>query len=334
MVVISWTSQRDNERHAAANLVQGENPGYLWESAGPPEQTLIFDTLRDREVCGLHLRCSGTKADPKDVTLKRSFSKDGPWVIVRRIYVNAGSKNRETVKHEFLFDPGGASRYWKFDINQNWGAATHVSISAPLTFLAKPLDENEEYITESDLSTWDLGFFKHAVNLTVYFDESLALSHEDREVRSMARNCDIPLDYAERVYDEFRRYASKRADSDRLALMYDGFSRLLHAMITRSAANFSTSTQCDVSFDIPESRVHHMWHEVQQDTSGYVHFQSFLVWFYQMFHCSPVAAVSPHSHRQANTVTERFYAGLGRERLRKIVQMFMNKHESEVAKTQ
>lgn len=313
--VISWTTQRDNKRHAAQNLANG-GLGTVWESLGPPSQTLIFDTEYEHEVCGLILRCMGAKTDPQDVTLLRSSSKDGPWLTARRVFVKAGPKHRDTREHEFLFQSGGHCRYWRLDINQNWGAPDAVSILAPITLLSRPIVIDHTWLAEmvqKNLRTMPAD--------AMFFDESQVLSPEDCEVRKLARRHKIPLDYADRLCAEFRRFATGG-----MCLTYDEFSKLLHSIVASSATG-SAANKMDSHADIPESRVKSLWNEIGVDVSGSVEFEEFIIWFHRTFYSDAESQVSMHSKREANTVAERFYAGLGRERLRKIVERNENAAE-------
>lgn len=308
--LIGFSSQRDNGRHAALNLVTGD-PGTLWESVGPPEQSLVFDCGSEKLVCGLVLRCLGTKADPKDVCLLRSDNVDGPWIIVRRVFVAAGPHHRDKRKHEFIFQPGGADRYWRLVIHQNWGASQHVNIFAPLQMMALPaIDEVRDF--ELDLLPEALQFTKIEEaggrrSLTLLFSEALNLTKEDREVRNIARKHGIPLDYADRVRDEFRKFNPGNE------LCYSDFAALVTAMV-------SGGPQRSEFADIPETRLRHLWHEVDVQGDGQVDFEDFLVWFHAMFNYDTATALSQHSSRQAATVTERYYASMGRDRLRQAVQ--------------
>jgi len=310
--LISWSSQRDNGRRAAANLVRGE-AGTLWESVGPSDQSLTFDSGSDVEVCGLVLRCLGTKADPKDVTLLRSNTVEGPWIIVRRCFVPAGPQNRDKRKHQFLFEPGGPAQYWRFIIHQNWGAAFHTSIFAPLELLVRKDDKPFQMECDSlpqglQVSKIDEAWGRRS--LTLLFSECLNLSKEDREVRNVARRNGIPLDWAERVRDEFRKFT---VGND---LCYADFAKIVETMLVTGGG--SRAQKSDVP-GIPEARIHHLWNEVEGHNTGQVDFEDFLVWFHSMFYCESAVACSQHAARQAAIVNERFYASMGRERLRQAV---------------
>lgn len=309
--VVGWSSQLDDGRHAACNLADAEL-GSMWESKGPPEQHVVFDTEQNVEVCGIILRCMGTKTDPKDVTLMRSSNKDGPWTIVRRVFVNAGPKNRERLEHEFLFQVVGESRYWKLDINQNWGAPGQVQVHAPIKFLFRQKKEDAEI---DDVPGEAYIPARRSICFSSLFEAAETLSVDDCEVRRLARIHEIPLHFADNVHDEFQKFSSGQR-----RLRYDDFSRLLHAMVARSTVG-SAVKRFDHLADLPESRVRNLWNEVDSDKGGYVEYEEFVIWFYRMFHCDATSGRSVHSsNKQASTVTERFYAGLGRERLRKMVQ--------------
>lgn len=281
--VVRFSSQSDSMRHAAANLSNspcGHGSSVrelgMWQSSGPPEQWLVLDVHQDVELCGIELRCSGTQADPKDLTVLRGANNDGPWVICRRTFVHAGPQGKDQIMHKILFDGGVTCRYWRIVINQNWGKTCHVCLRAPLTLLAKP-----RHIADAQGAT-DVppaAVPGRPRDLATVFSEAVNLSSEERELRLMARRNNVPLDYAERIRQEFRKF-----DGGVGSLSFEQFAQILRAMVVHKPAG--ARYRGVVNGDVPEARIRRTWQEVDTDQSGRVEFEELLVWFYSRFHDS------------------------------------------------
>merc|ERR1712157_14080 len=99
------------------------------------------------------------------------------------------------------------------------------------------------------------------------------------------------------------------------SLGYPDFAKVVRTMTLRRATGASGT---GASVEVPDNRIRALWQDVDADGSGRVELEEFLIWFYTTFHGGSPEQVLPskHSHRQAETVTERFYASLGCNRLR------------------
>lgn len=320
--VSHWSSQRDEHRHAAANLAGGST-GSMWESNGPPEQWLILDLGKDVKVRGIQVRCPGTFCDPKEVTLLRGTlagkdsseavaepsqtthaaflsprEPDCPWIIVKRCVMQAGPQKRsQQCCHRIKFDDVVA-RFLRLVFSQTWGDGRRVRLLRPLLIYGVPV------------VGMDAAPLRHRNSLSTLFSEVVNLSPEDRELRRIARKYGIPLDDAEGVRDQFRRW-----DVDNKGFLnFSAFAKCVRAMVTSKATGLS------VGADVCDSRIKLLWQDVDWDGSGRVELEEFVVWFHKTF-CrkSHEKAVRSHHSDHEATVTERFYASLGTNRLRSAV---------------
>jgi len=335
--VIDWSSQRDDSRHAATNLAHGP-AGSMWETGGPPEQWLIIDFRRQVEVCSMQLRCTGLQMDPKDILLYRcgaedppdafasnsrphlqsnagssehaSGAPDGPWIIVRRFLVQAGPQSRgDRSVHNVPVDASCRARYWRLVIKDSWGGNRRVRILAPLVFYgewdSKPKTALQSVVEQE---------MHKQPSLTTMFSEVVNLSKEEREMRMIARKHRIPLDLAEKVREEFRRFDTEQTGS----LGYQQFVSIVRLVAGSKQTSPSPMRTLD---KIPETRIRHLWQNVDCDGSGRIELEEFLVWFHRTFQVNMhEAESSKHSERKADTVTEQYYASLGSQRLRYMTQ--------------
>mmetsp|Transcript_97150 Transcript_97150/g.217384 ORF Transcript_97150/g.217384 Transcript_97150/m.217384 type:complete len:824 (-) Transcript_97150:67-2538(-) len=329
--VVRFSSQKDPSRHAATNLQEGTNAGNIWESQGPPEQWLVLDLGFETEICGVQLRCTGTQMDPKDMTVMRGSSgitlsqktphregdkeplPDGPWVIVRRCFVEAGPGCRHKQLHRITFEKS-RGRYFKLIFHETWGTARRVRLLNPLVVLARPQDlkARDCEVAAAEVLLGEGKSLVRRPSLTTMFSEAINLSPEEREMRIIARKHGIPLDYAEAIRDEFHRFDVNGKGS----LGYLDFGKVVRTMTVRRAGGVA-GEKGQAGSEVPESRIRYLWHDVDTDGSGRVELEEFLIWFYRCFHSGEEDShQSPHSDRQADSVTERFYAALGSNRLR------------------
>lgn len=305
--------------------------GTMWESAGPPVQWLILDLGSDIKVRGLQLRCPGTFCDPKEVTVLRgSFAgrdpleaaadpgvaasgaespsrgafhsppePDCPWIIVKRCILHAGPERRSQQScHRIKFEEV-AARFLRLVFSQTWGEGRRVRLLRPLVVYAAPADS----LRAAPL--------RPRTSLSTLFSEAVNLSLEDRELRRIARKYGIPLDEAEGVRDQFRRWDTEGEG----ALSLKAFAPCVRAMVaSRVPGGHSPGA------DVCDSRIKLLWQDVDWDGSGRVELEEFVVWFHKTFCRKPheLALRSSHSDHEA-TMAERFYASLGSNRLRSFV---------------
>jgi len=341
--LVACSSEVDGDRHAAANLLSSRRRGFMWESKGPAEQWLIVDAGHEVGVVGLQMRISGTQNDPKDVTLMRisslggtnaDCSEDtsahqlkaamtaamtlaepaqperiqrgtaacihprifdvggGAWVTVCRSFIQGGPEFRATQSMHAISFPIEQSRYWKVIFHNTWGPNRRVRVLAPLALLGVRPRQVE-----------------HRRSLTMLFNENVNLSEADRVIRQVARSHGISLKYAEEVWTEFQRYD---ADSEG-SLSYTQFARVVQDLTSRSMEGFSGARA-----EVGEGRVRRLWQEVDADGSGRVEFKEFLLWFHNLFQNDAISSTnySRHSPKGAVTVTERYYASMGTNRIK------------------
>lgn len=329
--VVAWSSQKDDGRHAAVNLATGQ-PGSMWETAGPPEQWLVIDFGRQVEVVSVHLRCTGTQMDPKDLCVLRCGHRPdmeqlaargrkgnassgprvssripapeleaGPWIIARRCIVEAGPQSRSDKSLHSVQLGGGRARFWKLVIKESWGPQRRVRLLAPLHMLCSAADREANTMQKKP-------------SLSTLFNEVVNLSREEREMRMLARRHDIPLHFAEEVCREFRRYDTAGSGS----LKYEQFAHVVRTITMQRAE--TPAAYSLLHENVPESRIRHLWQLVDRDGSGCICLEEFLVWFYRTFQATAESTKpSRHSERQADTGAERYYASLGTQRLRCMV---------------
>jgi len=331
--VVDWSSQRDDDRHAAANLANGPH-GSMWESHGPPEQWLVFDFGIKVAVSSMQLRCTGLQMDPKDILLFRCGAEgsgaganmlakkdssgdpvvvpDGPWIIARRCLVGAGPSSRsEKSAHNVPVGGGQRSRFWRLEVKEAWGGNRRVRILAPLVFHCLPLEQRSE---DNVLAGVELQFQRQP-SLTTMFSEVVNLSREDRDMRMIARKHGIPIDIAEKVLEDFKRFDVDKTGS----LDFRDFVGLLRVLVARRKASLSSKSAEE---KMPESRVRGLWQTVDVDGSGRIEMEEFLVWYHFAFHVNVQEPEwSRHSDRVADSVAEQFYAALGSQRLRTMVNV-------------
>jgi hypothetical protein len=155
-----------------------------------------------------------------------------------------------------------------------------------------------------------------ASSLALLFNEVINISKAERDMRMIARKNDIPLLQAEEIWKTFQRFDV----DERGSLSYPDFAQVVRAMAVRRDVAVSVlpiGGAAHAVENVPESRIRHLWHDVDSDGSGQVEFEEFLLWFYAAFYRGQdETVISLHSDRRADSVTERFYASLGRNRLR------------------
>eukprot|EP00927_Polykrikos_kofoidii_P054046 TRINITY_DN48531_c0_g1_i1.p1 TRINITY_DN48531_c0_g1~~TRINITY_DN48531_c0_g1_i1.p1 ORF type:complete len:1023 (-),score=145.43 TRINITY_DN48531_c0_g1_i1:354-3035(-) len=292
--VCEWSSQLDGGRHAATNLATGARTK-CWESTGMAPQWVVLELPQELEVSGIRLRLRGEKGDPKDLHISRSFTMKGPWVDVKRCFLDCeGQQHREFPLHRIGFEGGSPSRFWKLTVNETWCPGP-VCLLAPLVVLVEPPPPE--------------GSLARGPSLTTMFCESVNISEEEREMRMLARNHQIPLDYAEYLRGELAKYDSSGVGS----LSFENFAQVVRAMISEE-----NPPHVERAEDISDRRLQKLWREVDCDGSGRVELEEFMIWLHAMFrrNMNADSQMSVHSNRPADTVSERLYASFGVNRLK------------------
>jgi len=237
-----------------------------------------------------------------------STPPDGPWIIVRRLMLQAGPESRgERSVHNVPVDANCKARYWRLVIKEGWGGNRRIRVLAPLVFhgeLDKPKTALQSVVAME---------MQKQPSLTTMFSEVVNLSKEEREMRMIARKHRIPLDLAEKVCEEFRRFDTERSGS----LGYQQFVSIVRCVAGRRQSALPMRTLDN----LPETRIRHLWQNVDCDGSGRIELEEFLVWFHRTFQVNlHESEISRHSERKADTVTEQYYASLGCQRLRIMTQ--------------
>jgi len=134
-------------------------------------------------------------------------------------------------------------------------------------------------------------------------------------MRMIARKHGIPIDIAEKVLEDFKKFDVDKTGS----LDFQDFVGLLRVLVARWQAGLSSKS---TEKRMPESWVRSLWQTVDLDGSGRIEMEEFLVWFYFAFHVNVQEPEwSRHSDRAADSVAEQFYAALGSQRLRTMVNL-------------
>jgi len=216
----------------------------------------------------------------------------GAWVTVCRSFVQGGPEFRATRTMHAISFPSERSRYWKVIFHNTWGPNRRVRVLSPLALFGVGPRQVE-----------------HRGSLTMLFNENVNLSEADLIIRQVARSHGISLKYAEEVWTEFQRYD---ADSEG-SLSYTQFARVVQDLTSRSMEGFSGARA-----EVGEGRVRRLWQEVDADGSGRVEFKEFLLWFHNLFQNDATVSTkhSRHSPKGAVTVTERYYASMGTNRIK------------------
>merc|ERR1712194_649370 len=136
--------------------------------------------------------------------------------------------------------------------------------------------------TLSDEHSQQLGRLCHI------FDESTTLSTKQKEVRALARKHGVPLGDAENLRIKFEKYDEDHSGQ----ISKEEFSKILMELIRVKSAE-----------EIPAERFNHYWREVDQDQSGCIDFEEFLLWYQSI-------------ERAGSLNPEAFYATFGIERIK------------------
>eukprot|EP00929_Paragymnodinium_shiwhaense_P067278 TRINITY_DN33877_c0_g1_i1.p1 TRINITY_DN33877_c0_g1~~TRINITY_DN33877_c0_g1_i1.p1 ORF type:complete len:1136 (-),score=267.63 TRINITY_DN33877_c0_g1_i1:59-3466(-) len=305
-----WSSQRDGNRHAASNLM-GEVKGKSnvaasqknWESDGPAPQWLLLDLGKEELLSGLRLRCPGGQGTPQDLQILRSStdSPTGPWVPVARVLLaDAAGNQPKNPRHLIGFNGTRPSRFWKLIFHETWTPGDFVSVLSPLVLLAEPPQEAAECKTDVEQK---IEKQNDNLEMTVLFAEDLNIGPDEREVRKLARDNNMPLEHAEVIWKEFKKF-------DATGLGSVGFDDFV--VVVNSVLGVKDSKGL---MGIPEKRLGKLWQEVDIDGKGRVDFADFTLWFFEHFLKKDQLVESSHSERAADSASERFYASFGMNRL-------------------
>lgn len=110
-----------------------------------------------------------------------------------------------------------------------------------------------------DVLQW---FSKHA------FDENLWVPPRQSQIRRFAREWHVHLPEVEEVFKVFDTLDRDKSG----AIKLDVFSDLLRILL-----------KVPETMELPQSRVHYFWKEVDRDRDGKIHFEEFFTWFNQNF---------------------------------------------------
>lgn len=307
----------------------------------------------------------GVECSPKDVQVMRADFAEGPWVYVKRaalpylsrIDSTADSDDDEGTPlvalltlpgealHEVAFDGGRAAQYWRLVFNEPWIENGCLSVPA-IEVIAMP--ERATQLTDNDPDLQLSAPIKHFPvdphrrSLTTLFSEQTNLNMNERELRELARQHDIPLDYAETIRKLFGRYdltedghldlnEFHQAVDELFTSSFETFTDLHEdrqkaqrellalRMRTRRCQRQTTSyARTEEVNRVPSKTVLMMWREIDRNGNGLIELGEFMVWFYSKFHPKHTEAkTSWHSERAASTVCEHYYADFGRNRLRR-----------------
>jgi hypothetical protein len=300
--VAAWSSQRDSKRHAAKNLAE-DCRSKAWQSALPCPQWIILDVQNCVEVVGITVKCGRGAGNPKDLQVLRcsSSTMTGPWVNVKRCFLEPVPTFQECIRHLLEFDPGAPSRYWMLIFHQCWDG-DYVSVQAPVKVLAKPA-ANEEWTA-----------FGRKDSLSTFFHESITITQDESKLRQLAKQIGVNLDFAEQIKSVFEKYDSSKSGS----LCYADFAKVVRSILVQ-VHNSDRGVEGNSSFEIPERRLQSLWFDVDADGSGRVELGEFMVWYCNIFMQKECPKKSFHSSRMAESSNELYYARLGQNRMHQVM---------------
>lgn len=333
--VISWSSQRPSFHCTAKNLEKQDrgidallNGTNQWETDGRPDHFLFLDFGVEVDLSHVQLRCTGTRYDPKNVTILRgvagitdvitehlnlsreaqrapdavavkasSLLTKGTWAVVKRASLKSGPDGRD--KHAHTLRVHGAQARWlQLVFHESWSSTGNIRLLQPLSVYGSKL-----HIQPTEA--------QRRLSLVAMFNERCLLDEAEMETRKLSRDFNIPLDDTHNVRREFLRFDTEK----RGYLTFFDFRKVVKALTSRH-------TLCRADALLQENHLRALWNIVDKDGSGCVEFEEFLQWFHSHFLKEKPPARSLHSGTMVESVTEHFYASMGVNRLRGYLTSF------------
>lgn len=153
--------------------------------------------------------------------------------------------------------------WWRLLIVENWGSPASVMLSAPVRmFSTVKRGAGKDYEIRRSHRDAQARFLEELV--TAFHPDKLQLTPEVRMLRRVAQEYEVPLNEVEDIYHQFNRH-----DSDHNGALdrseFEALLLVLHGVKDKA--------------DVPRSRFEFFWRQADQDSSGAVDFEEFLVWY-------------------------------------------------------
>jgi len=234
-------------------------------------------------------------AASKAAELLPSPKHNGSRLHGKRGAVNRGNVGVEFVTELTVYDayslsrrfnlpPGQVTQAWKmfkrYDLN-DIGALTNLEFQTLIRSVLRdrypkakdiPREIFDRAVSQGDQVTFV--YLLQWMNETS-FSEHLLLSTEQRFIRDIARQHNVPLLEVEQIKRHFDKFDADNSG----AIEYHEFKDLLHMLLGVKEQG------C-----LPEARVVMFWRELDNDASGGVAFKEFIPWYLGYFHDSSEAS--------------------------------------------
>lgn len=263
-----------SERDGSAQALGDPSEQRAWETArGHTRREFVtFEVLHEgvpgqAAVTGVRLRLTGEDTAPSLCRLEHSDkSPDGPFLdpwefcVPRSHQCLEFSRQFTSISDELAVQ---SARWWRFHVVDIHGG-TKISLPGPVILMAsKPAEGLIAEKVNAGIKAYCL-VARATTRMQMCQLEDVEISDEDKQLREIAQRVNMAIIDVESVLTRFRQ-----VDVDASGAICRGeFDQLLRQLYQDAGLG-----------DIPDSRLHHDWLQVDTDSSGRVDFEEFLKWY-------------------------------------------------------